>query len=230
MAETLKTLDNRFRVDSDGSNYYVVFCARRSDNIATKPGHAFVVWGKEDAGAGMSSQLSFGFYPEEGNGLKAVFSTVPGKLTDEATKSTPSSLLTARVIVRVNKQAFDASQIEIEKWKTADYNLYEKNCISFAKAIATDLALQGFPLDPADLPPDYFERLISRVAGTFSGNWKSTDAAGRFRLKIAGPTTEWIEYGTGSLSSRPCKTPLNRMHTGFAPVPLGARSLENQQI
>ncbi len=200
MAEAFRSLDSRFTVDADGSNYYVVFCARRSDNVATKPGHAFVVWGKEDTGAAMSSQRAFGFYPEEGNGLKAIFATVPGKLTDEAIKATPSNLLTARIIVRTNKQAFEASQSQIEKWKTSDYNLYERNCISFAKSVAMELSLKGFPPDTAELPPTYFERLITEVNTAFGGNWKSTDAPGRFRLKIAGPNVEWTEYGTGSLT------------------------------
>ena len=200
MTEVLKALDSRFKADPGDSNYYVVLCARRSDNAATKPGHAFVVWGKEDAELGMSSQRSFGFYPEEGSGFKAVFSTVPGNLINEATRFSPSALLTARIILRVDKQTFEASQIEIERWQTSDYNLYKRNCISFAKAVASQLALQGFPSDQAELPSDYFEQLISGVSTAFGGNWKSMDAAGRFALKISGPDIAWTEYGAGSLS------------------------------
>ena len=52
MAEQLRSVDGRYTPDIDASKYFIVFCARKSDNALAKPGHAFVVWGKEDANAG----------------------------------------------------------------------------------------------------------------------------------------------------------------------------------
>lgn len=199
MPELLRVLDNRFKPDDDGNKYFLVFCARKSDNATLKPGHAFVVWGKEDAGEAMSSQKSYGFYPDEGAGLKAIFSTVPGHLVNEATKSGTSLFLTARIIISVNRGSYETAAQEIEKWATAEYNLYQKNCISFAQAIAGDIKLLGFDADVANFPPEYFERLILNVKSFYGGNWKSTDATGRFSLKIAGPDVDWTENGNGAL-------------------------------
>lgn len=69
----------------------------------------------------MSSQKAYGFYPEKNNDTKAFFGgTVPGEMINEATKDLPSSILTSRLIVQVNKSPFVASQAKIDEWETSE--------------------------------------------------------------------------------------------------------------
>jgi hypothetical protein len=166
MTEVLRKIDARTGTDADGNNYYVVFCARDSDNSSAKPGHAFVVWGIEDNTAAISSQQAFGFYPDASDESKAAFGTVSGQLVDEATKNTPSSLLTARLIVQVNKDPFETSQVEITTWQTSDYNLFSKNCISFARAVAVAIGLFPPPVATVELPTTYLDDLIENASQT----------------------------------------------------------------
>lgn len=207
MAELLKTLDARVAPDQSASRYFVVICARRSDN-PLRPGHAFVVWGKEDAAAGMSSQIAFGFYPKDGNTTDVLLGNdVPGQVLNEALQHAPSSLLTARVIAQVNKSAFDQSQREIERWKTADYNLYEKNCISFVGAVSSAIGLIGVPTDVAKRPPDYFENLVAMVDTSFGGVWQTDDPSHRFAFAIIGSKVVWTEKASdGSLLQKQVET------------------------
>lgn len=195
MAELLRHIDNRYQPDSDESKYFIVFCARKTDNPIAKPGHAFVVWGKEDATAGMSSQIAFGFYPKNGiDGDTILGSDVPGSTLNEAIKRETSFLLSARIFVRVNKTAFDKSQAQIKTWQTADYNLYAKNCISFARAVAGEIGIVGISPKVGQFPADYFSTFIADVQPAFGGSWRSNDVAQRFTLKINGPNIEWTEF------------------------------------
>ena len=194
MAELLREIDNRFQPESGASKYFIVFCARKTDNPIAKPGHAFVVWGKEDAAAGMSSQIAFGFYPKNDISTDAILGTdVPGSILNEATKPETSSLLTSRIIVRVDKSTFEKSQLQINIWRTADYNLYAKNCISFARAVADEIGIRGTPTDVGQFPADYFSAFVVGAQSAFGGNWRSNDAPKRFALKINGPNIEWTE-------------------------------------
>lgn len=202
MAELLRHIDNRYYPDLDESKYFIVFCARKTDDRVAKPGHAFVIWGKEDAAAGMSSQVAFGFYPKNDIDADVILGTdVPGKILNEATKPETSFLLTARIFVRVNKNIFDKSQAQITNWRTTDYNLFAKNCISFARAVADEIGVFGTSSDVGQFPADYFSTFIANAQPSFGGTWRSNDAAQRFLLKINGPSIEWTESSTtgGSL-------------------------------
>lgn len=201
MAELLRHIDNRYHPDLDASKYFIVFCARKTDSPLAKPGHAFVIWGKEDADAGMSSQLAFGFYPKNDIDADAILgSDVPGQILNEATKPETSSLLTARIFVRVNKNIFDKSQSQITNWRTTDYNLFAKNCISFARSVANEIGLFGASSDVGQLPADYFSTFIANAQSSFGGTWRSNDTAQRFSLKINGPNIEWTESSTSGES------------------------------
>jgi hypothetical protein len=164
MADAFRTVDARNSTDADGNSYYVVFCARDSDNPTTKPGHAYVVWGVEDSSAAMSSQKAFGFYPDPSNESSAIFGTVPGQLADEWEKQPSLSLLTARLIVQVNKDPYNASQAVIDNWTTSDYNLYTQNCMNFARAVAVSLGLFPPPIAAAQFPTSYLEDLIQNTS------------------------------------------------------------------
>ncbi len=194
MAEQIKELDAR--VSADGaSSHFVVFAARKTPGVGV--GHAFVVWGKEDQAQAMSSQKAFGFYPSAlGQALLGL--DVPGDVINEATKPPYGALLTARLIVRVGKAEFDSSQREIATWDTSDYNLYGRNCVSFAHAVAKDIGLLGMPDPSATLPVDYFESLLPAVLTAYGGNWRTDDANQRFGLQIADGSFKWTEHGAGA--------------------------------
>lgn len=161
--EILKEIDLRNSTDADGNNYFVVFCSRNSPNPTTLPGHAYVVWGIEDAANSRSSQKSFGFYPDPDESSKVVLSSVPGKLLDEATQGVPSTFLTARLIAQVNKQPYTDSQSQIDIWRTSEYNLFSRNCINFVQAVATTLGLFPPEVESFSLPTNYLEKLIENV-------------------------------------------------------------------
>lgn len=216
MTEQLRIIDGRITEDSEASKYFIVFCARKSDNPASKPGHAFVVWGKEDATAGMSSQISFGFYPKDGSAAEAILGKdVPGQILNEATKPIASSLLTSRIIIQVNKVNFDLSQRQIQKWSTGDYNLYANNCISFARSVAEDIGILGASSDVSQFPADYFTDFVANAKSTYFGNWQSNDPAHRFTLKIDGPTINWTELSSNGSLVRGVKASLNSTLQGI---------------
>jgi hypothetical protein len=157
-----RKLDLRNATDANG-NYYVVFCARHSSDEANLPGHAFVVWGKEDSENQMSSAKAFGFYPADGEKKKMIFGNVKGELANEATKKpNQQSLLTHRLIVQVNKQKWLDSQKEVATWRTEDYNLFSNNCTHFAYAVAADVGLD-IAKPGTEFPSHFLVRLIEEA-------------------------------------------------------------------
>ena len=69
--------------------------------------------------------------------------------------------------MQVNKFSFQESQLEIQKWTTNNYNLYNQNCISFVRAVALSLGLRNLSENVITPPPVYFEDLIRDVHTTF---------------------------------------------------------------
>src|SRR5215472_8587005 len=60
--------------------FYVVFAARGESST----GHAFVIWGIEDAQRKMSTVEALGLYPEsDASNCNVLVGTVPGRLMDE---------------------------------------------------------------------------------------------------------------------------------------------------
>lgn len=187
----VRRIDNRHTVDSDGSAFYVIFCARTSGGQSGLPGHGFVIWGAEDSAQRMSSNAAYGFYPAEA-GTKMVFGTVPGALRDEFInpKETMDSVV-SMLYVRVNRDDFDASRNVYKNWETTDYNLYSRNCISFAKAVADGMHLNGFSEAVTEYPVVYFSVLAGVLQPTFGGAWTCSPA--RLKLSIEGPEISWAE-------------------------------------
>ena len=108
-AETLRSLDARFRPSEDSGNYFIVVATRRPD-LPSPSGHAFIVWGKEDSSAQLSSQVTFGFYPKDGIDAQTILgSDVPGDIVAESLESTNHQRISGRLIVQVNKEDFDKS-------------------------------------------------------------------------------------------------------------------------
>jgi hypothetical protein len=192
-AETLRSLDARFRPSEDSGNYFIVVATRRPD-LPSPSGHAFIVWGKEDSSAQLSSQVTFGFYPKDGIDAQTILgSDVPGDIVAESLESTNHQRISGRLIVQVNKEDFETAQARIAAWKTSDYNLYAKNCISFAKDVSSTIGLLGTDIPVDQIPANFFTAMIKGVATRFGGVWQSLDPAGRFRVEILGPRVTWIE-------------------------------------
>lgn len=191
MAETVVTLDARVTDDSAFGNFYVVLAARSSQGAGV--GHAFVVWGIEDPGAQMSSANAYGFYPD-GMG-KAIFGAdVPGAIVDEATKGPNHALLSSRLIVRVGKAEFEASQHLIADWETQDYNLYNRNCVFFTKAVAESIGLTGLSDPTAKLPVEYYASVVESVRTAYGGKWRTDDPGKRFGLEVSDGKFRWTEH------------------------------------
>ncbi len=192
-AEILRSLDARFRPGDINGSYFIVVAARKPD-LPSPSGHAFIVWGREDAGAKMSSQMSYGFYPRDGVDVQTVLgSDVPGDVLRESLESTNHQRLSGRLIIQVNKEDYDNSQARIALWRTNEYNLYARNCISFAKDVASTIGLAGTDIPVDQLPANFFTALVQGVSTQFGGTWQSSDPAGRFRLEINGPRVVWTE-------------------------------------
>lgn len=241
MAETIASLDARVTDDSAQGSFYVVMAARRSAGAGV--GHAFVVWGVEDPQAQISRQMAYGFYPD-GMG-KAIFGgDVPGDVVNEATKEPYAALLTSRLIVRVNKTAYDESQRLIAGWETQDYNLYNRNCVFFTKAVAEQIGLIDLPDPTATLPVDYYATVVNAVRTAYGGSWRTDDTNKRFGLEVKDGTFRWTEYQaakqyavqtTGTLSSTITSVVLQRRNDdaalqflGFADGALRAQILAAQ--
>ncbi len=96
-AQTSKILD--LHTGHSRSSFYVVLAARGG----SATGHAFVVWGVEDARRHRTTVRALGLYPDSGQtNCIAVARTVPGGVLDEL-KTHSLQGITQELIVRVDK-------------------------------------------------------------------------------------------------------------------------------
>ncbi len=120
-------------LDDPPVRYFVIIIARDG-----RLGHAFVSWGMEDQQGQRSVEQGFGLYPKKGLG---VFSTVPGVLKDEW-KEKSYSRMTNRLVVEVDKEAYDATLKIRDEWAArGEYKVIENDCVEFTKAVAQELGL-----------------------------------------------------------------------------------------
>ncbi len=158
-AEVVKRVDLRRDTQAPGE-YYVVICSRKSWPWGT--GHSFVVWA-EQTEAGLQT-LGSGFYPGKDNVVLWLLSGL-GRLSDEAERpaSTEPALLTHRLIVRLDKQAYERSLAAREKWLAAqhEYNIFTCNCTHFSFQVAQAIGLQPPEPRTCERPPFYIERMMN---------------------------------------------------------------------
>ncbi|MDB5013911.1 MAG: hypothetical protein JWQ25_2113 [Daejeonella sp.] len=129
-----KTIDKRTATDATGNVYHLVFIAKPTILAdGQNAGHAFVVWGVEDAQRRMSYAQGWGLYPI--NGLKALtLGKVPGKIQDDGVTSGDYN----RLIVKVDKSVYQATLKKMEEWaKEGNYQLLTHDCLSFTIDMAT---------------------------------------------------------------------------------------------
>ena len=144
------------------AGYYVVFCARRSPDWG--PGHAFVVWIQHDTNGVNVQAEAFGFYPQsEAVGPGRLFSK--GAIIDESTReaSLRRELLTHRYVVRVSREAFQASRQIKAEWSQATFRILRNNCTHFVRDVARRIGLDPPSPSTAEKPADYVSRLMAKM-------------------------------------------------------------------
>jgi len=200
--QNVKTLDLTSK--SDQSKYFVVLCGR--NNSAT--GHAFIVWGKEDAIAQQSIiEAAFGLYSKnsgssstDGSAIfKAFFSKVPGEIADEFYKGSLTQDL-IRLIIQVDKVDYDKTFGIKNTWEGRnDYQIIENDCITFATEVTKSLGLTIPVRGLTDRPWNYVDKFLSsnNQSNFLSGVWESSDPIKRFKLEITKTNCIWTERTQG---------------------------------
>ncbi|MDA1053353.1 MAG: hypothetical protein O3C40_23130 [Planctomycetota bacterium] len=160
-ADTVSRIDLR-REGPEPIDYYVVICARESEPWGS--GHTFVVWVQQDRRTGETHSQGFGFYPEVEKVIVRLF-TGDGAVRDESTKSASIKprLLTHRLIVRVDRDAFEAGLNVKEQWVESgvDYQLFRRNCTHFAHDVMRAIELGAPKPELGERPSSYVGRLMT---------------------------------------------------------------------
>ena len=138
---------------SEATSYYLTFCARSG-----MPGHAFVVWGREDPTMGACVMHAYGMWPAK-NAI--AIGEVPGRIVDEATTGSLAAT-TDRLIVRVNSDAFERAEAVRENWLGRDYELTSSVCVTFTAEVSQAIGLE-VPQRWKALLPQAFIRALMRI-------------------------------------------------------------------
>lgn len=109
----VKTIDKR--TYSEESSYFLCFVGKPIKLTKGSPGHAFVVYGVEDAQKRMSTAEAWGQYPA----TKIAIGTVPGGIVNEAMRGNTGNGL-SRLIVKVNSPDYRKAQAILARWKRKD--------------------------------------------------------------------------------------------------------------
>jgi hypothetical protein len=138
------------------SSYAIGFVARGG-----VPGHAFVVFCREDDLKKASVVEAFGFYPT--NGVKAALGPVPGKIVDEYREKTGVWKAGTHLVAFVDRDAYVKAEAIMKKWsEKKTYQMLEADCVTFQAAVARAIGLKTPPRDEA-LRPVTFSELMSNL-------------------------------------------------------------------
>lgn len=164
-ADTVSRIDLRRR-GTEPVEYYVVICARESERLGA--GHTFVVWVQKDPRTGDIQSQAFGFYPEAERIAGRLF-VGDGAIRDESTRSASVKpwLLTHRLIVQVNRDAFEAGLNVKERWVESGtgFQLLRRNCTHFAHDVMTAIQLSAPKPALGERPSMYVGRLMTLDLG-----------------------------------------------------------------
>lgn len=175
---------------------YIVFCSRET-SLPTSFGHAFVVWGFEDASKQLCGQESFGYYPTD-DVPKSLFRMVPGDVVNEKLRR-GAQAGECQLVVRVSEEQYKRTRGVIEEWRKKDfYKLREQDCVSFTGAVADALELPVPDRGTWNTKfPAPFVRDLTNCADAakiLTGIWECVEGGKtRFRLEIAGSKYVWID-------------------------------------
>jgi hypothetical protein len=135
-AQTSETLD--LRTHHSKNSYYVVLASRGG----SATGHAFVVWGVEDARRHRTTVRALGLYPEgSGANCGSLVRTVPGSLLDELQTHSFQSI-DQELIVRVDEEDYRRSWQVAQQWDCRhEFSLVSRDCVEFLRAVGLSLNL-----------------------------------------------------------------------------------------
>lgn len=149
-----KSIDKRTPSKDSKNAYFLVFMARGG----SPTGHAFVVWGKDDADKKLCSEAAFGFYPKEGKG---VLGPVPGVIVDEMLTGKMKNV-TDRLVVQVDQKTYEAAEAIRKKWADSEYKAADRDCVTFSQEVARAAGLVVPARDASELlPQKYMQSLIN---------------------------------------------------------------------
>ena len=161
-AEMVERIDLRSGLPAP-IDYHVVICARESEPWGA--GHTFIVWAQHDRRTGEIRSQGFGFYPEVEKVIVRLF-TGNGAIRDKSASTKPW-LLTHRLIIQLDRDAFEAGLRVKEQWAASDidYHLLNRNCTHFAYDVMK--AIQpGIPgPELGERPSAYVGRLMTLDLG-----------------------------------------------------------------
>ena len=142
------------RHDKSKAGGIIVFCAR--DSKSKSPGHAFAIWGKEDAKKQMCTQAAYGFMPEKGLG---VLGPVTGRVAEETLSSQDKA--DCLVFVKVDQSVFEEAEEIRRRWaaKGSEYKAATRNCVSFIDEVAEKIGLRHPEGSSYTLPHAYVREL-----------------------------------------------------------------------
>ncbi len=141
------------RTQSEPNDYYLIFAGRGGGEV----GHAFVVWVTYDRNRRFVSQEARGMHPDAQRAYWRLAVGVPGGLQDDARENRG---LARRIVVRVNKHAYDRTLRVRGQWQRGTYRLVSRDCVSFVADVARASGLTA-PARTASnsLPVDYLNAL-----------------------------------------------------------------------
>jgi len=120
------------------NSFYVVLASRGG----SATGHAFVVWGIEDALHHRTTVRALGLYPDSsGTNCSSVVRTVPGGIFDELKTHSFQSINQA-LIVRVDESVYKRSLQVARQWDCRhEFSLLNRDCVEFLIAVGQSLDL-----------------------------------------------------------------------------------------
>lgn len=137
-AQISKTVDLRTQHSrTSRSSFYVVLASRGG----SATGHAFVVWGVEDARRRRTTVRAFGLYPDSSATCSSVVRTVPGGILDELQTHSFQGI-TEELIVRVDESVYKRSWQLSRQWDCRhEFSLFSRDCVEFLRAVGVSLGL-----------------------------------------------------------------------------------------
>ena len=136
-AQTVKTLD--LHTQPSKNVFYVVLASRGG----SATGHAFVVWGIEDAKTHRTTVRAEGLYPEgNSSSCSSQVRTVPGGMLDEL-KTHSFQSIDQELIVRVDEADYRRSWQVAREWECRhEYSLFRRDCVEFVRAVGLALGIE----------------------------------------------------------------------------------------
>ena len=134
--QTSKTID--LRTEHARNSYYVVLASRGG----SATGHAFVVWGVEDARRHRTTVRALGLHPENsGANCSSLVRHVPGGMLDEL-KTHSFQVITQALIVRVDESAYKRSLQVAQQWDCRhEFSLFSRDCVEFLRAVGESIGV-----------------------------------------------------------------------------------------